>query len=357
MKSKPLFSICIPVRNDLKNIRQCLAGLKNQDLRDCEVLVCDDGSTPPVASSDLRENAVEFELITQEGQGPSAARNHLSRRARGEYLFFIDADTVPRFDMLEQARAIVTDQPDIDVFYGSYDDEPAHETLISTYRNLLHHYTHHESANRNEKVRTFWCGCGVIRREVYLQFGGLSEFYDKPSIEDIELGTRLAACGYGVQIFPELQVKHLKKWTLKSWLHTDLFRRGIPWVRLMRATRDWTSQLNFSWVQRLASMAAVIFVACLPLTAIHPAFGALSLIALLGFVFANIRFLNLVRKKRGLIVSLGVVPLHLIYALICVASVGAAFLYSPLRLPPTPRLTPLHFAPNPEPERNVENFK
>lgn len=45
---------------------------------------------------------------------------------------------------------------------------------------------------------------------------GLSEFYDQPSIEAIELGTRLTARGFRVEIFSQLQVKHLKKWTLRS---------------------------------------------------------------------------------------------------------------------------------------------
>ena len=42
----------------------------------------------------------------------------------------------------------------------------------------------------------------MIRAELYRDAGGLSGFYDKPSIEDIELGGRLAAQGVEIRIFP-----------------------------------------------------------------------------------------------------------------------------------------------------------
>src|ERR1051326_3160699 len=86
-----------------------------------------------------------------------------------------------------------------------------------------------------------------IRRDIFLDSGGVSEFYCRPSIEDIELGLRLTQKGLKVWIFSELQVKHRKHWTLSKWLHTDLFCRGIPWVRLMRSNNHWENQLNFSW--------------------------------------------------------------------------------------------------------------
>src|SRR6476620_4263284 len=89
-----VFSICIPVRNDLENLKRCLTGLRFHDLRDCGVLVCDDGSATPVTLADIRETGVNVNLMRRAGRGPSAARNHLARVARGTYLFFIDADTV-----------------------------------------------------------------------------------------------------------------------------------------------------------------------------------------------------------------------------------------------------------------------
>jgi glycosyltransferase involved in cell wall biosynthesis len=336
-----LFSICIPVRNDLGHLRQCLAGFQRHRLSDCEILVCDDGSTPPVESDQLADAGVPFTLVRQAALGPSAARNHLAQIARGRYLFFVDADTVATTETLDRLRRVVTTHPELDVFYGAYDDEPADPGLVSSYKNLLHHYTHQHSAQQHEVVTTFWCGCGVIRRDLYREIGGLSLFYEKPSIEDIELGSRLSARGIRICIIPELQVKHLKRWTLRNWLYTDLIRRGIPWVRLMRHRKRWGSQLNFSWSQRIASAAAVVAVACIPLIVLNPWFAAGVVVALAAFLMPNRGFFRLVRRKRGLTTAMLFVPLHLTYALVCVAAFAAALAAPPLTLPAPPMLRPL----------------
>jgi GT2 family glycosyltransferase len=333
------FSICIPVRNDLENLKRCLSGFRFHDLRDCEILVCDDGSARPITLADLRDTGVKVNLLRRAGRGPAAARNQLASIARGTYLFFVDADTVPQPLMIESARKVIAKFPEI-AFFGAYDDDPADKTLVSSYKNLFHHYTHQRSADHHERINTFWCGCGVIRRDRYLAVGGLSELYDKPSIEDIELGGRLNAIGMPIQIFPQLRVKHLKKWTFKNWVFTDLFRRGIPWVRLMRARKDWTSQLNFSWSQRIANLGAVAFVMCIPLTLAHPAFALLGFLGLDAFLMLNFRFFQLVRWKRGTRASIAVVPLHIVYALICVAAMIAGLLYPPLKIPESIPLRP-----------------
>jgi GT2 family glycosyltransferase len=334
-----LFSICIPVKDDPENLRLCLTALARQNLNDCEVLVCDDGSSTPLREEDLRQTCAGVTLVRQKNAGPSVARNHLARIARGKYLFFVDADTVAAKDMLDCARQILAENPAITAFFGSYDDAPAHKSLVSTYRNLLHHYTHHKSDGK--VVGTFWCGCGVMLREIYLESGGLSAFYDRPSIEDIELGARISSNGVEIRIFPQLQVKHRKLWTVRSWLHTDLFCRGIPWVRLMRATNNWTGQLNFSWTQRLATLGAMAFLASLPLAVIQPAVIAFSMVALGVFVVPNFGLFALIARKRNFAAAAAAVPLHLMYATVCVVAFAVGSLSPTLQLPPVGKLLPM----------------
>ncbi len=198
------------------------------------------------------ETGVEFKLIHQAGQGPSVARNHLARVARGNFLFFVDADTIPHSAMLECARNIVAKNPHIDVFYGSYDDEPDHRTWFRHIR-ICCTTTHiMQSADGGERSPRSGADAASSGANCISSSEACRSSIDRPSIEDIELGSPAQRQGIRIRIFPQLQVKHLKKWTLKNWLHTDLFLRGIPWVRLMRATKDWASQLNFSWSQRAA---------------------------------------------------------------------------------------------------------
>src|ERR1051325_6068736 len=147
-----LFSICIPVRDDLDHLKQCLHGLGDQDLSDCEIFVCDDGSACPLTPNVIQLVGTNSMLISQAAKGPSAARNHMAQLACGRYLFFLDADTAPHSDMIQRARNIVAAPPDLDALYGSYDDQPADLSLVSCYKNLLHHHSHHQAAMKQRAI-------------------------------------------------------------------------------------------------------------------------------------------------------------------------------------------------------------
>lgn len=123
-----------------------------------------------------------------------------------------------------------------------------------------------------------------------------------------------------------------------NMLYTDLFRRGIPWVRLMRARGEWASQLNFSWSQRIANVVAAAFLFFGLLAFVRVGFAGVAVLALAIFVITNLSFFRLVRKKRGMAASIVAIPLHMTYALVCVVSVAAAFVYPRLKLPPQPTL-------------------
>jgi GT2 family glycosyltransferase len=325
-----LFSILIPVRNDPEHLAACLLALRGQDASDCEVLVADDGSEPPVAAEQLPQVGARFQVVRLAPRGPAAARNVLADRATGEYLFFLDADTQPHPGMLQRARRVIADDPAIQSFFGSYDDAPAWPSLVSVYRNLLHHHVHQRSAG--QEVSTFWCGCGVIRRSTYLECGGMSESFRTPAIEDVAFGMRLHDRGIPTRIIGDLQVKHLKRWTFRGWLHTDLFRRGIPWVRLMRARGEWVGQLNFSASQRIAAACALAAAALLIAAIWQPAAAILAAGPLGLFVHLNRDLFGLIARKRGIGSAAVAVPLHALYALICVASVAIGFCCPPLAL-------------------------
>ena len=83
--------------------------------------------------------------------------------------------------------------------------------------------------------------------------GGFDESYVRPSLEDVELGYRLTAAGRRIRLVKDAQVTHLKRWTLGSWLVSDLRDRALPWARLVRAGRPLPHTLNFTGRDRAAS--------------------------------------------------------------------------------------------------------
>ena len=116
-------------------------------------------------------------------------------------------------------RRAFTADPGLAALFGSYDDSPEAEGVVSVFRNLLHHHVHQSAAG---PATTFWGGIGAVRRDAFERVGGFDqERFAEPSVEDIELGMRLTAAGAHILLDPDVQGKHLKRWTLPQMIHTD----------------------------------------------------------------------------------------------------------------------------------------
>jgi chlorobactene glucosyltransferase len=95
----PLISICVPARNEERNIRACVERLLAQDYPNIEVIVLEDRSTDRTPEI-LRELAHNSKLIVINGSdlpqgwaGKPHALYQASAAARGAWLCFVDADT------------------------------------------------------------------------------------------------------------------------------------------------------------------------------------------------------------------------------------------------------------------------
>jgi chlorobactene glucosyltransferase len=96
----PLISLCVPARNEERNIRPCVEGLLAQDYPHFEVIVLDDRSTDAtaeilgqLASQDDRLRIISGSDLPAGWAGKPHALYQASAAARGEWLCFVDADT------------------------------------------------------------------------------------------------------------------------------------------------------------------------------------------------------------------------------------------------------------------------
>lgn len=198
-------------------------------------------------------------LTLRPGAGPSAARNAGAAETEADVLVFVDADVAVHPDAFTRIRAAFAADPDLTAVFGSYDDSPAGPGLVSSFRNLLHHHVHQSSAG---EVGTFWAGLGAIRRDAFLAGGGFDAGrFSAPSMEDVELGMRLADGGARIELDPLLLGKHLKSWSLLGMIRTDVSARGIPWVALLMRRRSVPSELNLAWRHRVSAAAWILALA------------------------------------------------------------------------------------------------
>ncbi len=303
-------SVVVPAYNGGTALSECLAALRSSVGPDDEVLVVDDASTDDTAA---RAEACGFRVIRLPRRlGPAGARNEGARRARGDVLFFVDADVVLAADALERVAATFAD-PTISATFGSYDSRPRAAGIVSQYRNLLHHFVHQ---NGNSEASTFWAGCGAVRRTAFAEVGGFDEArYDTPSIEDIELGGRLRRAGHRIVLDKQLQGTHLKRWTLRSMVGTDLWRRAIPWSRLIFERSEFPTDLNLKAAQRASVALTGLAAVFLGLAAWRPGFLLAAIAAITGVVALNRSLFGFLLRERGVAFAAWCLPLHLLHYL------------------------------------------
>ena len=249
------------------------------------------------------------------GSGPAAARNAGAAGASGRLLAFVDSDVVVHADAFERMRAAFAADPELVAVFGSYDDAPADRGLVSIFRNLLHHWVHQSSAGR---ATTFWAGLGAVRADAFRAVGGFDDRrFGAPSVEDIELGLRLARTGT-LRLDPRIQGTHLKRWRLRDMVKTDLVYRGAPWVALMLARGRSSFRLNVS-ARHLAGT-----VTCLAALALA-ATGRLvpAAVLLVAFVAVNARLYRLLLKRGGIPAAVAGFGLHVLHSVIALVAVPA----------------------------------
>lgn len=304
-------SVVVPVYNDQEALGRCLGALTAACPPDVEIIVVDDASTDESAAVATRPGVRLFRLPAN--RGPAAARNHGAERAGGAIVLFVDSDVVVAPGVLDHVPRLLDGRPDVAAVFGSYDASPAAPGVVSRYKNLLHHFVHQSG---RAEASTFWAGLGAIRRRIFEEVGGFDERrYRHPSIEDIELGYRLRRAGHRILLDRTLQGTHLKRWTFRSLVRTDVMGRAIPWSRLVLESGQPVDDLNLQRAQRLSAALVGLAAAGLVLTPFRPELAALAAVALLAEVALNRRLYAFFARRGGLAFAGAGLLLHWLYYL------------------------------------------
>jgi glycosyltransferase involved in cell wall biosynthesis len=309
----PALSVIVPVYNSRAELEQCLPALAQSQYDDFEVLVVDDGSTVPLQPL-VEEYGFRYLRIDGPG-GPARARNRGVAQARGRYVVFVDADVCVHPDTLALFAEVFARGPTVDAVVGSYDETPAYPSFISQYKNLFHHYVHQ---NNYGEIQTFWSGCGAMKRDLFLSFGGFDEQrYRRPAIEDIELGTWMSVAGHHIILDGRIKATHLKRWTLWNLLKTDIFDRGVPWTQLMLRAGAVVSTLNVTPIQRLSVTLVYLTLVALLAAVFWPKVLIAATALILAVTLLNLDFYRFYLHRQGFWFTLRVAPMHWLYFLYC----------------------------------------
>jgi GT2 family glycosyltransferase len=204
----PFISVIIPNYNGGKTIGRCLEAAFASQYPDFEVIVVDDFSTDN--STSVIENYPCRLLRLPEHGGASKARNTGAGNAKGELLFFIDADCLLQTDTLKKAAAAHQKAgPDV-VVGGTYTRLPYDRDFFSSFQSVYIHYSETKNCLNPDYVATH---AMLIAKDLFRQSGGFAEEF-MPILEDVDFSHRLKKQGVRLLMAPEIQVQHIFAFTL-----------------------------------------------------------------------------------------------------------------------------------------------
>ena len=139
-------SVIVPVYNVASYLPQCLESILNQDYRDLQVLLIDDGSTDDSGAICDRFAARDsrIQVIHQKNGGAASAKNAGLRAASGKYLSFVDSDDYLEPDVygflvktLEEAQADAVQGAFQEVYRSRREVRPLKPETLEGYDYLL----------------------------------------------------------------------------------------------------------------------------------------------------------------------------------------------------------------------------
>jgi glycosyltransferase involved in cell wall biosynthesis len=115
---KPIISIIVPIYNVEKYLDRCITSLRNQTLKNIEIILVDDGSPDncPNLCDKYAQQDYRIKVIHQKNKGLGLARNAGIDIAQGKYIAFVDSDDYVSTKMYEQLYNESLKQ-DFDIIY------------------------------------------------------------------------------------------------------------------------------------------------------------------------------------------------------------------------------------------------
>jgi len=301
-----MISIIIPTYNAERFLPGLLESILEQRIEDMEVIIVDDCSKDrtveiargyPVRVIELERNA-----------GPARARNIGVREAKGDIIFFLDADVIVMDGTIKEVRDYFEREPSAKCVIGICETEPLNKGFVPRYMAMFEYI--HLIGREGNRVSVFAPRCGAIKRDFFLQIGGYNESYKGADVEDFELARRVNRTD-PIILNERIRVRH--QFASFRQAVRNYFKRAVMWVHLFFRERKLDNAGPTSPNNGIAAMCAFFsFLSLFLIPFMHKIFY-ITLSLLIVFIIANMRWFNFMRRQAGL--SFAIRALFLNYVL------------------------------------------
>lgn len=212
-------SIIIPVYNHASLTRQCLNSiLGNPPLGgDFEIIVIDDASldiTPTLLASYGDKIRV---LTHKENAGFATACNDGAALSSGEFITFLNNDTIPEDGWLDALISYAFDHPKAAVVGSKLlfpNDTIQHAGMVICQDLYPRHIYNgfpaaHQAVNKSRRFQVVTAACALVQREAFEKVGGFDNAFTN-GYEDVDLCLRIREIGYEIHYCHESVLCHLE---------------------------------------------------------------------------------------------------------------------------------------------------
>jgi len=230
---EPLVSVIIVNYNGLTLLEACLKSLMKTNYKNFEVFLVDNNSSDDSVKF-VKENYPQVQLILlDENLGFAQPNNIAAKKARGEFLTFLNSDTEVTPSWISELVKVANQDSEIAICQSLLlkpnGDIDSSGDFIDT---LGRAYSSRTKTTEVKKILSARGASLMVRRDCFWRLGGFDENFFA-SFEDVDLGWRAWICGYKVVLAPRSVVIHKGGETIQK-LSSKIRFHGVKNTLLLR---------------------------------------------------------------------------------------------------------------------------
>lgn len=184
-----MFSVVIPLYNKENNIALTVDSVLNQDFRDFEVLIVNDGSTDHSLSVVNKITDERVRVIDKSNGGVASARNMGIQAAIYDWIAFLDGDDLWKPDYLSKMKKLINDFPEASFFGCQFIKKGKGEDRIVNSIHGKRGYIDDFFQKQTEALLVSSSSV-IVRKDCFDKTGYFNECYTRG--EDLDMWCRLA---------------------------------------------------------------------------------------------------------------------------------------------------------------------
>ncbi|MFP4082734.1 MAG: glycosyltransferase family 2 protein [Candidatus Aminicenantes bacterium] len=220
MQREPEISVILVNHNNKSHLKECLLALEKSSLRPCLEFIVVDNNSSDGSRDFIRDHFPLVRLIgNQKNRGFSAANNQGIRLSKGDFILFLNPDTLPYAQSLNLMLQEIKSNPRVGavgpaLIKGENKFQVSFGSRVNFWKEFLqrcflnpYHRTILKRSRKKKEVGWLSGACLLVRKDILDR----EDFFDENFFlyfEDIDLCLRMRKKGWKLIYLPQARVFH-----------------------------------------------------------------------------------------------------------------------------------------------------